>query len=620
MNQQGSAEALESPSLTSPPATVSNNFFSFLTQNINVTQLAANIESKASELVEIGRRSGLVDKANELVELTKENALELAKQANDLKESYSKYHASDVPTSIAVSDKTLDLTYITENIIAMAFPYDLTKVKVNDGNDIRAVAKFLEEKHFEHYMIWNISEEAYDATAFHDQVLDYKFPGHPAPPLGLLFKICTSMESWLDADPLNVAVVHCYTGKGRTSALLACVLCWIGEFASPALALEYISERKGISVDTLTIPSQRRYVQYFSNMIDGVKPRSEPLLLRRVIMNTIPIFGNNNIAQDSVGCKPYIQLFKNGKLIATAASQKSSIGDETVLQWVDVKEGSVAFSIDCPVQGDILLRCRHADDEKRVSMFRAAFHTGYVPLGVLRLTKEQLDGPSVDTRFHEDFFIDLIFAPVVENSESIASTFPSDKGITLDKSAADACEEFMHRDVRFWESIAARKARSRRRTARQFATSSQEKFSISDDAPLPAVASPTLETRSTSGFSNTDLILELSRAETDSVFATPASKPAAGAAVTSAVKIPSELAFLDDLDFMTPTAAKTSRPSTELSALEELEKELGLKEYVIPTPDDSGKKKIVQLQSAVEDDIDELEKYLNSLNTSTPSK
>ena len=34
-------------------------------------------------------------------------------------------------------------------------------------------------------------------------------------------------------------------------------------------------------------------------------------------------------------------------------------------------------------------------------MFRAAFHTGYVPCGVLRLGKAQLDGACVDSRFDE---------------------------------------------------------------------------------------------------------------------------------------------------------------------------------------------------------------------------
>lgn len=36
-------------------------------------------------------------------------------------------------------------------------------------------------------------------------------------------------------------------------------------------------------------------------------------------------------------------------------------------------------------------------------MFRAAFHTGYVPSGVLRLTKQQLDGACADDRFNQVF-------------------------------------------------------------------------------------------------------------------------------------------------------------------------------------------------------------------------
>jgi len=85
-----------------------------------------------------------------------------------------------------------------------------------------------------------------------------------SPPVaGLLFKICTSIQSWLDADSDNVAVIHCLTGRGRTAAVTACVLTWMGEFSSPSDALEYVAARKCMSVEQLTIPSQRRYVQYF---------------------------------------------------------------------------------------------------------------------------------------------------------------------------------------------------------------------------------------------------------------------------------------------------------------------------------------------------------------------
>ena len=42
------------------------------------------------------------------------------------------------------------------------------------------------------------------------QVENFNFNGYPAPTLGLLIKICTSVETWLSSNPENVAVVHCY--------------------------------------------------------------------------------------------------------------------------------------------------------------------------------------------------------------------------------------------------------------------------------------------------------------------------------------------------------------------------------------------------------------------------
>jgi hypothetical protein len=108
----------------------------------------------------------------------------------------------------------------------------------------------------------------------------------------LLLKLILSMESWLKADKENVAVIHCLTGKGRTSTVLACFLCWIGEAGftrDPMVALEYIALCKRYdSVDKLTIPSQRRYIGYFSNMLDGVRPHQPPLTLKRIIMSEAP--------------------------------------------------------------------------------------------------------------------------------------------------------------------------------------------------------------------------------------------------------------------------------------------------------------------------------------------
>ena len=102
------------------------------------------------------------------------------------------------------------------------------------------------------------------------------------------------------------------THKGRTATVLAAFLAWDGALGSPMEALDFVAERRRIDVDRLTTPSQRRYLQYFANMLDGVKPRSEPLLLRRVIMNTVPLFGAPRDDADeesagNLGCCPYLQ-------------------------------------------------------------------------------------------------------------------------------------------------------------------------------------------------------------------------------------------------------------------------------------------------------------------------
>lgn len=221
--------------------------------------------------------------------IAQDGAIELGKQAHELREKYD----LDLATSALISTiggrpadssssyrqrasnnpgqqrkSVLDLVYITENLISMSFPYDFKKNgrrNGEDGNDISIVSKFLKQKHGSHFMIWNVSENSYDYSYFGDQVLEYSFPGHPAPPLGLLFNICTSVESWLDADEKNVAVLHCLTGRGRTAALMSCILTWIGEFTSPVEALQYVAERRGtLILSPVCCPFSLHLYNFFS--------------------------------------------------------------------------------------------------------------------------------------------------------------------------------------------------------------------------------------------------------------------------------------------------------------------------------------------------------------------
>lgn len=184
------------------------------------------------------------------------------------------------------------VVYITDRLITLSHPAMASSQngEITAERKLAAVAHLLQRRHDGRYMVWNLSEVDFDSGMFDDQVLNFSFPGSPSPPLGLMLKLLVSIESWLKADERNVAVVHCLTGKGRTSTVLAAFLCWMGEagFGDVYQALEYIAECKKISTEELTIPSQRRYASYFKNMLDGVRPSQPPLMLKRVIMSIAP--------------------------------------------------------------------------------------------------------------------------------------------------------------------------------------------------------------------------------------------------------------------------------------------------------------------------------------------
>ncbi len=63
----------------------------------------------------------------------------------------------------------LDLTYITPRIVAMSFP--ATGLEKTYRNDINHVARFMQQRHGEHYLVMNLSSRPYDGSKFNpDQV------------------------------------------------------------------------------------------------------------------------------------------------------------------------------------------------------------------------------------------------------------------------------------------------------------------------------------------------------------------------------------------------------------------------------------------------------------------
>jgi phosphatidylinositol-3,4,5-trisphosphate 3-phosphatase/dual-specificity protein phosphatase PTEN len=182
----------------------------------------------------------------------------------------------------------LDFTYITDRIIAMAFPGE--KFEGLYRNHVDSVAEMLHTVHGKKYKIYNLSERIYNYDKFQGEVVEYGFPDHHNPPIEYLFEICKHMHEWMNQDKENVAIVHCLAGRGRTGTVIACYLTFNGMFDNGSEALDFFAQKRSSSDRGVQQPSQRRYVQYFSEIHHGRKPSEAPLRLKRILMYTIPNF------------------------------------------------------------------------------------------------------------------------------------------------------------------------------------------------------------------------------------------------------------------------------------------------------------------------------------------
>jgi hypothetical protein len=125
----------------------------------------------------------------------------------------------------------LDLTYITDRIIAMSAPaLGEHKAYRNDGH---VVSRFLSLRHYGSFFIFNLCDTClssdgvignYHPQMFFNQVQRIPFEDHGPPLLLELIHFCREATKWLRRDPANIMAVHCKGGKGRTGIMIAVTL------------------------------------------------------------------------------------------------------------------------------------------------------------------------------------------------------------------------------------------------------------------------------------------------------------------------------------------------------------------------------------------------------------
>uniref|UniRef100_A0A8C5AWH4 Transmembrane phosphatase with tensin homology n=1 Tax=Gadus morhua TaxID=8049 RepID=A0A8C5AWH4_GADMO len=309
----------------------------------------------------------------------------------------------------------LDLTYVTDRVIAMSFPSSGKQSFYR--NPIQEVAKFLDTKHEDHYRVYNLcSEKGYDPQFFHYRVERVFIDDHNVPSLEDMLKFTADVREWMAADSRNIIAIHCKGGKGRTGTLVCTWLIDSDQFESAQESLDYFGERRtdrsqSSKFQGVETPSQSRYVGYYEvmkNKFDRQLPPPQRLKMKSIRIHSIAGVGRGD------GSDLRVKVILKKELVFKCVCAKQ----EGCTVFPDVGSNSVVISLqEGPlVDGDVKVMFESSAGLPKGyedCPFYFWFNTSFVENNKLYLSREELDNPhkaKTWALYKEDFGVTLLFS------------------------------------------------------------------------------------------------------------------------------------------------------------------------------------------------------------------
>ena len=274
----------------------------------------------------------------------------------------------------------LDLSYVTESIIAMGFPagdpssgWFIDRVEGFYRNRMEDVVRFLDERHAGQFKVFNLcSERLYDPGRFGGLVACFPFDDHNCPPLRLIQAFVESAKSWLRQSADHVVAVHCKAGKSRTGLMVCCLLIYLNYASSAEEAVAYYNLRRTHDGKGLTLASQQRYLRYYELLLrspEDLGRPNRPLLLASIrLHHTAPhlfpaVFVSDHSAERLV--------FSSKMLSGTSQSR-----------WRQVDAVEAEFVLPVPVKVRGRHPARHTSSSSPLVLTRARSHCHHHPTKV----------------------------------------------------------------------------------------------------------------------------------------------------------------------------------------------------------------------------------------------
>ena len=210
------------------------------------------------------------------------------------------------------SDFDLDMSYITEKVIAMGFPS--TGVETMYRNSLSDIIKFFHTRHNDQVKVYNLcleKDRIYNKNVFPNAKVGL-FPAtdHNPSPIKLILEFCIDICLFLINNPQGVAAVHCKAGKGRTGVMICSYLVFSGLCQSSEMAFRYYARVRTKNNTGVTIASQKRYIKYFETFLQANFYPPYMNLIPKIIKSHFSFLIDNN---DNIKINNILQSFQKEK-------------------------------------------------------------------------------------------------------------------------------------------------------------------------------------------------------------------------------------------------------------------------------------------------------------------
>ncbi|XP_072868951.1 phosphatidylinositol 3,4,5-trisphosphate 3-phosphatase TPTE2 isoform X2 [Chlorocebus sabaeus] len=286
----------------------------------------------------------------------------------------------------------LDLTYVTERIIAMSFPSSGRQSFYR--NPIEEVVRFLDKKHPNHYRVYNLcSERAYDPKYFHNRVSRIMIDDHNVPTLHEMVVFTKEVNEWMAQDPANIVAIHCKGGKGRTGTMICAFLIASEIFLTAEESLYYFGERRTDKTNSskfqgVETPSQNRYVGYFAqvkHLYNWNLPPRRILFIKRFIIYSIRGVGTGGV------CDLKVRIVMEKKVVFSS----TSLGNCSILHDIETDRVLIDVFNGPPLYDDVKVQFFSSNLPKYYDNcpFFFWFNTSFIQSNRLYLPRNELDNP-----------------------------------------------------------------------------------------------------------------------------------------------------------------------------------------------------------------------------------